>query len=97
MLEGLVVGGSWGSGRWFLVWGRVCGWFMCASALDSACETGLKEKTGLIRILYCISKAIQPYRHVTNTLIKLLNENAYKQKEEVVEGLRKIAFTESKH
>ncbi len=45
---------------------------------------------------YCISKAIQPYRHVTNTLIKLLNENAYKQKEEVVEGLRKIAFTESK-
>jgi hypothetical protein len=46
---------------------------------------------------YCISQAIQPYRHVTNTLIKLLNENAYKQKEEVVEGLRKIAFTESKH
>ncbi len=46
---------------------------------------------------YCISKAIQPYRQVTNTLIKLLNENAYKQKEEVVEGLRKIAFTESKH
>ena len=45
---------------------------------------------------YCISKAIQPYRHVTNTLIKLLNENAYKQKEDVVEGLRKIAFTVSK-
>ena len=45
---------------------------------------------------YCISKAIQPYRQVTNTLIKLLNENAYKQKEEIVEGLRKIAFTESK-
>jgi hypothetical protein len=46
---------------------------------------------------YCISKAIQPYRQVTNTLIKLLNENAYTQKEEIVEGLRKIAFTESKH
>ena len=43
---------------------------------------------------YCISKAIQPYRQVTNTLIKLLNENAYKQKEEIVEGLRKLAFTE---
>ena len=38
----------------------------------------------------CISKAIQPYRQVTNTLIKLLNENAYKQKEEIVEGLRKL-------
>ena len=46
---------------------------------------------------YCISQAIKPYRQVTNTLIKLLNENAYKQKEEIVEGLRKIAFTESKH
>ena len=43
---------------------------------------------------YCISKAIQPYRQVTNTLIKLLNENAYKRKEEIVEGLRKLAFTE---
>jgi hypothetical protein len=46
---------------------------------------------------YCISKAIQPYRQVTNTLIKLLNENAYRQKEEIVEDLRMIAFTESKH
>ncbi len=46
---------------------------------------------------YCISKAIQPYRQVTNTLIKLLNDNAYKEKEEIVDGLRKIAFTESKH
>ena len=45
---------------------------------------------------YCISKAIQPYRQVTNTLIKLLNENAYKEKEVIVDGLRKIAFTESK-
>ncbi len=39
---------------------------------------------------YCVSKAIQPYRQVTNTLIKLLNENAYKRKEEIVEGLRKL-------
>ena len=46
-----MVGGSWGSGPWFLVWGRVCGWFMCASAFDSACQTGSKEKTRLIRIL----------------------------------------------
>ncbi len=39
---------------------------------------------------YCVSQAIQPYRQVTNTLIKLLNENAYKRKEEIVEGLRKL-------
>ena len=55
---GFVVGGSWGSGPWFLVWGRACGWFMCASAFGSACQTGLKEKTRLIRILYRVLKEV---------------------------------------
>ena len=42
----------------------------------------------------CVSEAIQPYRQVANILMKLLNEYAYKRKEEIVEGLRKLAFTE---
>ncbi len=43
---------------------------------------------------YCVGQAIQPYREVANTLMKLLNEYAYKRKEEIVEGLRKLTFTE---
>ena len=43
---------------------------------------------------YCVSEAIQPYREVANILMKLLNEYAYKRKEEIVEGLRKLAFIE---
>ena len=38
----------------------------------------------------CVSEAIQPYREVANILMKLLNESAYKRKEEIVEGLRKL-------
>ena len=48
---GFVVSGSWDSGLWFLVWRRVRGWFMFASVLVSACQTGSKEKTRFIRIL----------------------------------------------
>ena len=43
---------------------------------------------------YCVSEAIQPYREVANILMKLFNESAYKRKEEIVEGLRKLAFVE---
>lgn len=43
---------------------------------------------------YCVSEAIQPYREVANILMKLLNEYAYKRKEKIVEGLRKLTFTE---
>ena len=42
----------------------------------------------------CVSEAIQPYREVANIMMKLLNEYAYKRKEEIVEGLRKLAFIE---
>ena len=38
------------------------------------------------------SQAIDLYRRVTNILIKLLNENAYKRKEQIVEALRKLMF-----
>jgi hypothetical protein len=37
---------------------------------------------------YTVSLAIEPYKTVINELIKLLNKNAYKRKEDVVEGLR---------
>lgn len=42
----------------------------------------------------CVSEAIQPYREVANVMMKLLNEYAYRRKEEIVEGLRRLAFTE---
>lgn len=41
---------------------------------------------------YCISQAIEPYRMVTNKLIKLINEYAYKRKERIVEALRRLLF-----
>ena len=34
-----------------------------------------------------VSQAIEPYKDVTNKLIAMINENAYKRKEKVVEAL----------
>ena len=42
----------------------------------------------------CVSEAIQPYREIANSMIKLLNQFAYMRKEEIVEGFRKLAFME---
>lgn len=39
---------------------------------------------------YCISQAIEPYKEVTNRLIKVINEDAYKRKEKVVEALTRL-------
>jgi len=36
---------------------------------------------------YAISKTIEPYKEVTNRLIALINEDAYKRKEKLVEAL----------
>jgi hypothetical protein len=36
---------------------------------------------------YAISKVIEPYRNVTNKLIMLINEEAYRRKEKLVEAL----------
>jgi hypothetical protein len=41
---------------------------------------------------YCISQAIEPYRMITNKLIKLINEGMYKEKERIVEGLIRLLF-----
>jgi len=41
---------------------------------------------------FCVSQAIDPYRRVTNTLIKLLNDDAYKRKEQIVEALSRLLF-----
>ena len=39
---------------------------------------------------YAISQVIMPYKEVTNKLISLINEDAYKRKERLVEALNKI-------
>jgi len=36
---------------------------------------------------YAISQIIEPYREVTNSLISLINKNAYEKKEKLVEKL----------
>jgi len=36
---------------------------------------------------YAISKVIEPYREVTNRLISIINEDAYKKKEKLVDCL----------
>jgi len=39
---------------------------------------------------YAVSKVIEPYREVTNKLILLINEDAYKEKEKLVEALSQL-------
>ncbi|MEM3027560.1 MAG: hypothetical protein QW220_02390 [Candidatus Bathyarchaeia archaeon] len=36
---------------------------------------------------YAISKVIEPYKNVTNKLIMLINEEAYRRKEKLIESL----------
>ena len=43
---------------------------------------------------YCISQAIEPYREVANRLIKMVNEDAYKRKEKVLEALTQLLIEE---
>lgn len=45
---------------------------------------------------YCVSKAIEPYREVTNKLIALINEEAYKRKEQVVEAITRLSKSPKK-
>ena len=40
---------------------------------------------------YCVSQAIEPYKQVTNKLIALINEEAYKRKEQVVEAITRLS------
>ena len=39
---------------------------------------------------YLVTQAIEPYKSVANKLIQLINEAAYKKKEEIIERLAKI-------
>jgi hypothetical protein len=39
---------------------------------------------------YCVSQAIEPYRKITNRLIKMVNEEAYQRKERIVEALTRL-------
>jgi hypothetical protein len=39
---------------------------------------------------HAISQVIEPYRNVTNKLITLINEEAYRRKERLVEGLTRV-------
>jgi hypothetical protein len=39
---------------------------------------------------YAISQFIEPYRNVTNKLVMLINEEAYRRKEKLIEKLSKL-------
>ena len=52
---------------------------------EKALETLRHEFLG-----YAISQIIEPYRQVTNKLIKLINEQAYRGKERLVESLKSL-------
>lgn len=41
---------------------------------------------------YSISKIVEPYKEVTNKLITLINEQAYRKKERLVENLRSLIY-----
>ncbi len=41
-------------------------------------------------ICYAISKAVEPFKRLANQFVKASNAEAYKRKEEVVEGLRRL-------
>ena len=46
---------------------------------------------------YCVSQVIEPYKEVTNKLIKLINENAYREKERIIEAITKLLFEREIH
>lgn len=39
---------------------------------------------------HMVSKVIEPYRLVANKLVELINEEAYKRKEQVIESLKRL-------
>lgn len=44
---------------------------------------------------FCISQAIEPYKRMANSLIKIVNTDAYARKEEVVESLSRLILTKA--
>jgi len=45
---------------------------------------------------YAVSQIIEPHRQVVNMLIAMINEDAYKRKEKLVERLRKLAENQAR-
>ncbi|MEM3368493.1 MAG: hypothetical protein QW193_01180 [Nitrososphaerales archaeon] len=41
---------------------------------------------------YAISQVIEPYRQVTNKLISLINEEAYRRKEKLIEAIKELVI-----
>jgi len=39
---------------------------------------------------YAISQVIEPYKQITNRLISLINEDAYRRKESLIEALKEL-------
>jgi len=54
-------------------------------------ELGVAKETLTHEFMdHAIAEAIKPYKEVTNRLISLINEDAYKRKEKVVESLCRL-------
>ena len=45
---------------------------------------------------YCVSQAIEPYKEVTNILIKFINREAYRKKEKIVETISMLLIEDDK-
>jgi hypothetical protein len=56
---------------------------------ESDCDEAVKTLRHEV-IDYLVSQSIEPYKEVTNRLIKMVNEDAYKRKEKVVEALSRL-------
>ena len=39
---------------------------------------------------YCVSQVIEPYKELVNNIIKMINKDAYKRKEKVVDALTRL-------
>jgi hypothetical protein len=56
-------------------------------------ETAEAEAVETLRhefVDFCISQCVEPYKKITNQLIIMVNADAYREKEKVVEGLAKL-------
>lgn len=46
---------------------------------------------------YCLSQAIEPYKEITNMLIRIINRECYRKKERIVEALVKLLNRDCPH
>ena len=56
---------------------------------ENNCEEAVKTLRHEV-VDYLVSQPIEPYKKVTNMLIKMINEEAYKRKERIVEALTRL-------